>query len=575
MRLPWQAARENRQLIEAQGAEIEALRAEISKKTDAELVLSEFKRAAQSFAPVPQSIPTGQKPLFPLYNFDNPLWFAQSQAPSKRPGNTVDIKTLRRLADTYDVLRACIQHIKRECEAVPFKFVAKDDKDKRPSTQAQIDAMNEFCTKKGGLGGPGKSRTEFEDAVFEDLMVIGAAAIFYHPRQNGLPYQVVNIDGSTIRPCVDAYGWPGPGEVAYEQWILGVRVMGFTRDELDYRGLPETVRTNTPYHMSPIELLVFVIESALRADQWNRSWLQDGNSSSMIISLGDKDAALTPDQAKSWAMMWDAMRSGNSAARQKTAWLPAGSSVVNDATRKDQDFQEFELWLLRRTCAIMGVQPASIGFAGEQYKVSQTDSMESTSWFGTQSYLNYRQSFYDDLCERFGFLDICAANITAREEQASERATRNSLLVGNIAIKTINEVRQDEGLDAVEGGDVLFLPMNMVPMEQALAEDPDPVAPAAITPPKEGAARSALAQWERKALNRMKKDGKADCAFESTDIPEFRVQFVSERLAGCAHGQAVKELFRNAAEIQEVEASEVHDWADRVRRELIAIGAAE
>lgn len=40
--------------------------------------------------------------------------------------------------------------------------------------------------------------------------------------------------------------------------------------------------------------------------------------------------------------------------------------ILSEGT-KDQDFQEFKLWLQGRTCALMGVPPESLGFAGDQY----------------------------------------------------------------------------------------------------------------------------------------------------------------------------------------------------------------
>ena len=445
----------------------------------ARAVVSEIQRELVSSSPsmiAPNLTPDGTQ--HGIYKWDNPYNWSIPQPPTRRPGSSVSLMTLRALADNYDPLRAGIQHLKREVMAVPLQVVAKEEKDKSRKTKRAIADATEFITTIGGLGGIGVTRAEFESSLLDDLLIVGAAATYYHPTLDGGVFTVEAIDAATIRPRVDAYGWPGPGEYAYEQWVLGILIAGFTREQMDFRGAPTNTRTYTPYPASPVEWLINAINSAIRADDWNRQWLINGNTPADIIALPDD---WSPQMVRDFADYWDSLLTGDSSARQKTKFVPGNATRMTSNGRKDQDFEVFELWLLRRICAVLGVQPASIGFAGEQYKVSQQDSMQSTSYFGAGVLLEWRKTFYDDLFRRMGIEGIEAQNISSREEDATERATRNFMLTG-VPVKTINEARTDEGLDPIEGGDVLLVPYGTIPLEQALQPPTDPNADPSADP---------------------------------------------------------------------------------------------
>lgn len=434
-------------------------------------VVQEIKRELVASSPsliAPNLTPDGTQ--HGIYKWDNPYNWSIPQPPTRRPGSSVSLPTLRALADNYDPLRSAIQHLKREVMAVPMEIVAKVEGDKSRKTKRAIAEAQAFLETRGGLGGEGCTRAEFESALIDDLSIVGVAVTYYHPRLDGGVYEVNYIDAATIRPRVDAFGWPGPGEYAFEQWVLGILIAGFTREQMDFRGAPTNTRTYTPYPASPVEWLINAINSAIRADDWNRQWLVNGNTPADIIALPE---AWTPNQVKEFSDFWETLLSGDSAARQRTKFVPSGSKQLTPNSRKDQDFEVFELWLLRRVCSLMGVQPASIGFAGEQYKVSQNDSMQSTSQFGAGVLLDWRSTFYDDLWCRMGLEGICTKNIIAREEQATERAKRNQILIG-VPTKTINEGRTEEGLDPIEGGDVILVPYGTIPLAQALQPPTDP-----------------------------------------------------------------------------------------------------
>lgn len=517
-------------------------------KRDAAVRAKTIAEVERGITAMNMAFPQPQSAKHPIYGYDYPYRSYTPMAPTRRPDSPVTVSTLVKLADTYDVLRDCIQHLKREVTAVPIEISVKDGKTPSGRAEERIAKAMNFLSRKGGIGGIGVSRSEFEGKLLEDLLVIGAAAVWYHPTVGGSVYQCLAIDAATIRPASDAYGFPA--DPPYEQWIQGMKTGDYDYSQLSYTGLPINANSRSLYYKSPVEWLINVVNSALRADQWNREWLVSGNTPADMIAMPPE---WSPDQVIQWADYWDSKLSGETKERVKTKFLPAGSQKVGSNTRKDQDFQEFELWLLRRTCACMGVQPASIGFAGEQYKVSQNDSMESTSAFGAGVILEWRKAFYDDLLERLGFPDLEVLNINAREEKIAERAQRNSTLVSG-AIKTPNEARQDEGLEPIEGGDTLFISSTLRPLEQAL-EPPEPPAMPGAKPTAANANEpdeddkqdraAALRLYEKKSINRVKAGKPAFCSFESEYLPDAGA--IAEALRGCNSIDDVREEFRKWA----------------------------
>ncbi len=460
----------------------------------------------EAFAEVSRAlaVPSPEQAPYPLYAYDQPIWYSTPHSPRKHPDSPITVDTLRKLADSYDVLRACINHLKREVAAVPIEISPRDPKDKSDRMKGRLDEARALFEIRGPVGGVGSPRRHFESMLIEDISIVGACAIFHQRNRGGGMYESVAIDAATIRPAVDAWGWP-QGQ-CYEQWIYGVKIASFSDADMTYDGIYPV--SYTPYFKSPVEYLIQVINSALRADQWNRDWLTDGNTPSDLLALPD---SWTPAQVKEYAAFWDAMLTG-SKNRQKTKFVPGGTQKVGNPTRKDQDFQALELWLLRRTCAIMGVQPASIGYAGEQYKVSQEGSNDQTSVFGAGVLLDFRKATYDDILQRAGYGDLECQNVTHRQEKAKEQAETNRTRIES-GQRTINEVRAEEGLDAVEGGDVVLVAGTLKSLETAI-NPPAPIAAAgpskdtAVDPAKDPAVDPAKdPATDTKAPGRLQRDG--------------------------------------------------------------------
>ncbi len=434
---------------------------------------------------------TGGSP-FPLYGYDNPIWYATPYSPKRRPDTLVTTDLIRQFADRYDILRSCINHLKREVEAQPFDIVPRDPHAPKSGIQARVMEAGQFFGRAGGLGLPTESRRHFESKIFEDLLVLGCWAVWKGWSLGGRLQEMLAIDAATFRPRMDAYGWPGPEDVWYEQWIMGMKIRdfeatglnpseaykvgGFGRDEIVYDGL--WPMTWTPWFRSPVEYLITTVMAALASDKWNRQWLTTGDTPSDVFFLPPE---WTPEEIETFALYFNQMLSGNTEKRRQTKFLPGVLANKQSSGRKDQDFEKFDLWLARRTAAIMGVQLSSIGFAGEQYKVSQVESNDLTSRLGTVSLLAMRKELYDSVLSDLGFGDLEIQDRVGPEESKTDLAAR-LLTSTQVAHKTVNEARLEDGLPPVPGGDVVLVPSagGVAPLSAVASLDSDGLDEAAL-----------------------------------------------------------------------------------------------
>jgi len=421
----------------------------------------------------------------------------------------LDGPRLRRIAESMDVYRLAVEQLKREVTATGRAIVPRSGRADQAKFGPEIANAEAFFGTWGGHGGSGENALVFEKKLLEDVLVIGAFAVWRQRGDVGVRQQVV-VDAATIRPRVTADGWPD-AEHPYEQVVQGRVTSQFASGELIYSGLHP--RSWTPYFASPIEWLLGPLTALTKADEWNRVWLDGDAPGDDVFTLPPE---LSLEQIRLWVDLYKQMLSNQAKERNSARFLPGGTQRLGRGARKDQDFEQFQMWLARRIWGLLGVQPASIGFAGEQYKVSQENSSKQTSLYGAGALRQMLKSFYDDTLAAMGWGQLEWQWITENEDVAALRSQRNVAAVGR-PYKTINEARKEEGLNPIPGGDELL--------------------------PGAGSLAAALRTWQRKALQRGKAGKGFACGFESPAVPSDVADRVRRGLESAVSEEDVREVF--------------------------------
>jgi hypothetical protein len=469
--------------------------------------------------------------------YDRPPWAATIGSADYRDGSAVTFSVLRRLSEWHEPSRACIWKRIRQVQAVEWEIVARPavakataGRQEAGTTTAAVERARAFFSTRGGLGGPGMRFRHFIAQVIEDLLVLDAVALYRRPGADGLP-SVEVVDAATIRPLLDERGYrPRPPAPAFEQWVQGRRTGEWTADELRYEMM--NPRSCSPYGLSPLECLIATVEGSLRAQSWNLSWFSDSNLPPGMLEC---PADWTPRQIKEFSEYWDALLSGDPGGGHRLRRTPAGVKFTPFAQRNEMQFERFQQWLLRITCALFDLNPAVLGFAGETYKVAQEGQIEAAKLWGLQPLLGFLKEVFDDILAE----DLGAPGLEFRwaslEQPDELRAAQVEETYGTTYF-TINEVRRKRGAAPIEGGlgDALFAvtPSGVVELgrvngDQAIAKE--------------------LRRWRRKAINDLRRDGRVG-EFETDVIPEPMREEIVSSLAGATEVEKVRAAFEGLME---------------------------
>ena len=274
---------------------------------------------------------------------------------------------LRYFAANYEVAAICIATRIEELAGMDYKFVPKDKKARKDKKfQKDIDRVTAFWER------PDRQNDwpSWLRMLLQDRLEIDAVTLFPRPNRGGGLYSVEILDGSTMKVLVDARGRiPDPPAPAYQQVLWGVPRSMWSADKVLY--LPQNVRTYTVYGRSEIELILYVVNLAMRKRLQDLSHFTDSNIPRALIGA---PADWTPDQIEKFQTFWDAYLSGDPVKRSRMIMAPgSGTAGGRLAIHEFSPFSgdtEFDTWLLKLTCAALQVTPTEIGFTEDTNKSS-------------------------------------------------------------------------------------------------------------------------------------------------------------------------------------------------------------
>lgn len=484
--------------------QLDKAKADITKTVTGELVThveSQISKAQNPTDPFATGIATqGVK----RYQFTQEMINGGIQR-RKKPGSNVTFETMRAFSVTHEISRACINLRKRQINGLEWGIVASDPDDTK-NYGKDIDAVKLFLK---NIGGRGIGYRRFVDKFIEDLLVLDAVTIEKQRARNGGLVNLIPIDGATIRIRVDENGaTPEPPETAYVQVIRGETTAEFTDDELIYEMM--NPRNDTPYGLSPLESLMIIVTSSLKAGMYNLGYLTDGNIPEGFYSLPDN---WQPQMIKDFQEYFDALMAGDDTMTSKLKFMPPGTYSPTKK-RDEMAFDQFNDWLMKVTCAIFETTPIEIGFnpktglGGVGYNEQQGEIAENK---GTRPLAMLIKAFFTKVIqEEFGFEHLCFDFPGLQQKDEKATAEKNEILIRS-GQRTVNELRTDDGLAPIDGLNKPFFAGQVVYLDQE-SQDASAAASQAALEAKQTAAENPVPVIGEK-------DPKADD--ETTDETKF------------------------------------------------------
>lgn len=362
---------------------------------------------------------------------------------------------LRTIADVYDIARIAIECRKDHISQLQWDFAPRDKVARQkptPAQQANINRLREFFIS------PDKERDRdtWQRMIVEEILVIDAMSIYKRRTRGGDLYALELIDGTTIKPLIDPRGFrPKPPNIAYRQMIYGRPVKGgdCTIDQLMYR--PRTVRTWTPYGLSAIECILLSVNTALNRQLFNLTYYSEGNVPEGLMSVPE---GWTTDQIKEFQTYWDSMIAGNFKNRQRLRFVGPKMAESVYQFKKGDFTTEFDEWLLKVTCAAIGVQPQEIGFTADVNKATGDQQQNATTRRSVKPLANFIKGIYDEIIIKdFGMPELEAVYTGGEIEDKLNQARIDDIYV-KLGKNSIDEVRARDG-EAMIGMGPAFYPV--------------------------------------------------------------------------------------------------------------------
>lgn len=419
--------------------------------------------------PLPASAPPGTPPRVTDY----PVAYNVQIQP--RDMEAISFAQMRSLADSFDLVRLCIETRKDQISRMRWEFRLKHQSQKRNSEAAEsvqdprIHALTYF------FQFPDREHTwqQWVRMVIEEVLVLDAPAIvpIVSPSgelwSDGKPlYGLEVVDGATIARKIDIMGrTPAAPDVAYQQIIKGLPAVDFTRDQLIYR--PRNLRAHKFFGFGPVEQIILTINIGLRRQLHLLNYYTEGNIPEAIVQVPKEWSA---DQIAEYQQWFDSKLAGNSAMRRRVTFVPESGAINWTRDPKLQD--ALDEWLARIVCYAFSISPQP--FISEMNRATAETSVEQAVAEGLQPILAYLADTINFIVARYfpetkGEIEF--AWQPDRDPNPMEQAKIWDVMVRNGTL-SIDEVRNAMGRPALGIGNGIVTTQGFVPLNVAIQEKP-------------------------------------------------------------------------------------------------------
>jgi len=274
-------------------------------------------------------------------------------------------------------------------------------------------------------------------------------SVYSNPKDMFPAYYIYQSDSETIK-------------FDREEGVDGFRYIN--RNNGTYRELWHTRDFNTRglLGLSKLNSIVLEITQILNSNKHNNSLLENGVRSSGLLSL---DPTLTQDQS---------MKAINTIKEQNSGSDNSGRMIIAPAGKidfkefsmslKDMDFKDLKIEIKKDIALRLDIPLALIDTSGQSYN----NLTEAKLSLYDNAILPNAKRFYKELssflCTKYKDLQGYELTFNILEIPAiKQREIKNLEVLKNMGILTINEMRQKIEYEDIEGGDVLYIPLNLVP----------------------------------------------------------------------------------------------------------------
>lgn len=231
--------------------------------------------------------------------------------------------------------------------------------------------------------------------------------------------------------------------------VTGYQYRGRPLGLFDVKHLARFRVAGTPYGLGPIQAAQVELRGGLDVVEYGSEFIYSGDVPTGILK---SDSVLTKETAAEAKQQWIATRGGKKGVAVLGQGLDYRALYLSP---RDAQFIESQQWNVNTVTRLFGV-PKSLMLANVEGS-SETYQNVEQDWlgfirFGMTNYLTEAQDAFTELLPR-GSKAVYNAGGLLKTDTKTRYETHNLALSGRW--RTVNEIREIEGLEPIDGGDAL------------------------------------------------------------------------------------------------------------------------
>lgn len=325
------------------------------------------------------------------------------------------------------------QLARAEWDLVPF------DNEGRKPDKGLIRDMRDLINRPN----PGETSTgTFLTAVGEDVLALDAGSIEIERTLRGQIVALWPTDGGAIQ--IDKL-WNGDPRMA-RYYFCPEPTVAVPLLNWDLAYVKMHNRSYSPLGIPPLETLKITIESELQGSIYNSRQITQAAPDG-IMDLGEN---ARPDQVDAFKSLWTNLIAGKS---MMAFWGGTKSAkfIPFKPGAKDMQFMEWQMYCVRKICAVLQLSPQDLGFTFDINKSTSETQQDQTDERGTFPFLGTVQDVLTSQIVWDPSFGGPANNIAFRfrdvtVRQSLSKAQTHKLTLAGMPSQTTNEARRDLGL---------------------------------------------------------------------------------------------------------------------------------
>lgn len=241
---------------------------------------------------------------------------------------------------------------------------------------------------------------------------------------------------------------------------------------------PQTDIRTAGYGISELEILINTITSILYSDQYNRKFFSQGSAPKGILKISSD---INESQLQQFKQNWLSMVAGVNNA-WKTPVLEADKAEWIDLQKnnRDMEWSKYVEFLIKIGCSVYQIDPSEIGFkldggsdSAPMFENNNSARLKHSKDKGLYPLVKFWQRRINKyVVQRLApDLELVGVGLDSMTQQ-----DEIDLLVKKVgSYMTVNEIRQEVGLDEVEGGDIIanavFMQNKQLASQEAMMGD--------------------------------------------------------------------------------------------------------